>query len=471
MIKLDPGEKAVIEALADGGAEIRGGETSEPPPDPPPGGLTHTVNLSDYTVGDGVTDDTEGVQRAYDAAVNGCLVYDHRGPFKCTRKILIKGNMLVRGQGGGRHDWYGDGGIGVSENVGGIAYLRIEGLEVNNQSGDGMAIGLGLNELNNRGYPGGPSCSIDVAVVLYNKCIRSKILMNSKPGRMWLCDNLIESSNLELDAYAVLFEAPGSHNPEPHDTPDNGFWFERNNVRVLAKVPQPGFGADSDIIKVTGGMTRGHIVGNKIECLRADVVEGQIDLFTGGGRVLFAFNELTNTNLHIKQSGGHGGLQSIKAYKMLQVVHNQWDWTTSLAGFWHCPIFFRGTGLSNISDNLFNISATGRQVTAITCDNIETNVETGLGSASPRYMVIGHNIADLQGRDDHRLLEVQPPTGTGPAAFYGIEGNIVASPASQNTATAALGSAHRSVVKGNISPNSPAWSAGPGSVVDGNIFR
>ncbi|MGI9484964.1 MAG: hypothetical protein ACR2RF_03595, partial [Geminicoccaceae bacterium] len=321
------------------------------------------------------------------------------------------------------------------------------------------------------GYPGGPNVPIDVAIVCYNKFIRSKVLMNTKPGRMWLCDNLIESSNLELDPYAVLFDGAGSHNPTSQDRADQGFWFERNNVRVLAKVPQPGFGSDSDIIKITGGLTRGHVVGNKIDCLRPDVVEGQVDVFTGGGRLLFALNAMTNTNLHIKQSGGHGGMQDIQAYKMLRIIDNDWTWTTSLAGFWHCPIFFRGSGLSTISGNTFDINATGRQVTAITCDNIETNEDSGLGSASPRHMIIGRNICQLRGRNDHRLLEVQPPSGTGPAAYYSIEGNVIADPSGQSTATASLGAAHRSVIRGNISPHSPAWSAGSGSQVDGNIFR
>ncbi|MGI9487099.1 MAG: glycosyl hydrolase family 28-related protein, partial [Geminicoccaceae bacterium] len=179
----------MIEALEDGGAEIRGGEVTEPPPGMSDGG----VSVTQYGAkGDGETDDTEAIQRALDAGAGTRVLFPHRGPWKTTRKVLIKGNCFVQGYGGACLHWYGDGGIGVSESVGGIQYLRVEGFEVNNQSGDGVSIGLGLNELNNRGYPGGPNVPIDVAIVCYNKFIRSKVLMNTKPGRMWLCDNLIE---------------------------------------------------------------------------------------------------------------------------------------------------------------------------------------------------------------------------------------------------------------------------------------
>lgn len=473
MIELQDGESAKITNQS-GVTKIEELGEVEPPPKPPPGAFPNGVSVEQFgAVGDGVADDTEAIQSALNSAVNTRLIFPRRGPWKITRKVLIKGACFIQGYGGARVDWFGDGGLGVSQQVGGIPYLRVEGLEINNKSGNNTAIGFGLNELNDVNYGGGPVVPINTAVILYSIFIRSKILLNNgTQGRTWFNNNLVESRDLGLWPYVILISAEGSHNPNSGDAPDNGMWCCENNIRaVCARPPNADFGTDSDLIKITNGITRVHMSGNKITNLEPDTVEAQIDVFTGGGRLLFVDNHISNTCLHYKQTGGAGGMQDIDAYCGLTANRNYIDWTTGIAGFGHAPIFVRGSGFVDVSNNFLTINTAGRQILGFLFDNTHDNSESGLGSASPRHNTIIGNRVWLRGRNDHEFLQVQPPSGTGPAAYYAVANNVICAPSGQSKATANLGSAHQASIVGNISPNSPAWSGGAGSVVSANIFR
>ncbi len=459
---LEPGESVTVRA--------KPAETD--PPDPPNGGITDTVNVRAFGAkGDGETDDTVAIQRAFDAGPGKCVLFDDRGPWKTTRKVLIKGPCLVMGYGGARLDWHGDGGLGIGD-VGNIPYLRVEGLEINNQSGNHEAVGFGLNNLSNRFYDASPYHRIDVAVVLYNKFIRSKVLLNNgTQGRTWFNNNLVESRDLGLWPYVVGMMDEGNHNSSS-DTVENGLWCCENIMRaVCARPTSGGFGQDSDFIKCTGSMSRVHLHGNKMTNLDPERVEAQIDVFTGGGRMLVTDNHIANINFHYKQNGGHGGMQAIDAYGGLTMHRNYLDWTNSHAGWYHNPAFIRGSGFVDVSHNFVNINTGGRQVTAFVFVNTAPREQTGLGSESPRHCTVIGNRIWLRGRNDHRMMDVQPSQSGGQPAHYAVHGNVIADPGGQSTPTADLRFLQHSTIVGNISPNSPRWSTGAGCQNIGNITK
>lgn len=459
MIDLKPGEEVLVRAVAPDN------------PDPPPSKDYGVVVDAFGAKGDGVTDDSDAIQRALDEGVNTRVLFPRRGPYKVSRTMLIKGNCTVEGWGGARLECYGRGGLGVSEQVGGLQYLRVEGFEIANQSGDRNHVCLGTNELNNRGFPMGPNVPIDVCIFTRNKFIRGKVLMCSKPGRMWFLENLIESTNQDLNAYALGLDIGNgqSHVNGSQDTNENGAWICNNNIRVVCSRPD-SHGSDSDIVKITGTLARVHFTGNKVANLAPDTIEAQIDAFTGGGQILFMGNDLHDVCLHYKQHGEHPGMQDIQAWAGGIISHNHWRWRTAVAGFWHIPLFVRAGGGLQVGNNWFNMDCAGKQCDAMVFDNAAPDGDTGWGSGSPCFVNVSNNVAWLQRRNDHRLMQIQG-SGVGPPRAWVIHGNIVHDPSGQNRATADIGAAHRASVGSNISLNSPAWQLGPGSKdAGGNIF-
>lgn len=468
MIELQDGESAKV--TNDGGVTKIEEVGAEPPPPPPP--QTPGVVVDDFGAkGDGVTDDSDAIQRALDAGVNTRVLFPRRGPYKVTRTMLIKGNCTVEGWGGARLECHGRGGLGVAENVGGLQYLRVEGFEIANQSGDKNHISLGTNELNDRGFPMGPNVPIDICIFCRNKIIRGKVLLCSKPGRMWFLESLIESTNQELNPYALgLDMGNGStHRPGSNDSNENGAWICNNNIRVLCALPD-SHGGDSDIVKMTGTLARVHFTGNKVVNLDPDRIEAQIDAFTGGGQITFAHNDLHDVCLHYKQHGEHPGMQHIQAWAGGIITKNHWRWRSAVAGFHHIPLFVRAGGGLQVEGNWFNIDCAGKACDAMVFDNAAPDEDTGWGSGSPCFVNVSGNIAWLQRRQDHRLMQIQG-SGIGPPRAWVVHGNIVHDPSGQSKATAELRAAHKLTMGMNVSPNSPAWQLGPDSKdAGGNIF-
>lgn len=467
MIELQDGESAKVSNVR-GVTKIDAAGEIEPPP-------RHSdfTDIRDFgAIGGGDHDDGPAIQAALDSGLG--IKIDGRGPWRTNQKLLWRNNSTLLGLAGARLQCHDPaGGLGVADDAPPLQFLRVEGIELTNESGDGRQITLGLNDLTKRGYPTGKNHPIDMVTIKEMKLIRAKTLLNSKGGRVWFMSNLIESHNLDLDIYAICCELGNgqNHNSPDNDPSENGMRIKDNQIRVRLKPPANNdFGGDVDLLKVTGTLARMRIHDNDFICLNGDQVEAQLDGFTGLGDASIRGNYFDNVALHWKQNGQHGGLQHIDVWAGTEVVANKWRWTTSKAGFHHGPIFCRGGGFALIAENWADIDTDGRPVHAITCDNTAPAVDTGFGSGSPCEMQIERNRAWLRGRDDHLFLQIQ---GSGQGAPYGyiIGGNKVRSPTGQRVPTADIAAARKVSLGMNQDLNSPAWQLGPDSKdAGGNIF-
>jgi len=435
-----------------------------------PAGHDAYVNVKKFgAVGDEQTDDREALQAALDAG--GGLYFDKR--YRCNGPLWLKKNTTILGVGDSRITFHNPaGGIGVDPAAPPLQYLRMDGIELINRTGDGKVILLSTGDLaDHGGYPTGPNHSIDFAFISRMKMINGRVKLNSKRDRLWFIGNLLESFSVDLVTYALCCDyGDDGLDTSAEDRVEDGYWISDNNIHArLAPPSTGGFGGDVDLLKFTGKLRRIRLHGNEIICLNGTEVEAQVDCFGAGGAVDIYRNFFKNVVIHHKQNGRHGGRVHIDMFKGGRIDNNRWEWDSGVSGFHHGCAFIRGGGFSSVSGNQVDLDTDARAVQCFTFDNTAPAVGSGWGSGSPVMCDFSRNQIEMRGRDDHLAMQIQ---GSGQGQPYGftVHGNIIRCPKTQSIPTVDLGPLEDSSIVGNVDPFGPAWRIPPGCEHAANVW-
>ena len=435
------------------------------------GGSSFFVNVEDSgAIGDGATDDTSAIQTALDAAVGKCLVFPRRGPWRCAGELRIKGNGTVLGLGGAKIEYEGaDGCMGI--NSAAFQYLKVSGLTfeyTGGATGNVERIAFATtNDLESQSFDGGAPVEIDMMILEDCHFIRSKVLLNSGGDNKIICRHnrwTTPDATVKMEPYYLMVRF-GNENDQGGVIEDRGGALIHHNVLIVH--PSTADPSNTDVVKITGGLTRVKFHDNHVENLTPSTTSAQVDWYTGGGQCNCHHNDFIDVSMHFKQYGPTPGWQDHSVFSQSNFNNNFWHFKNNSQGVANACIFHRASGLTNIHGNQFKITSSN-QTYAVYLDNAEVVEDSGFGTNAPYAINMCNNSGWFENNNTHRLLN-SDNASFGDTEYMNFHGNMVLCPSTQSTTVANAGGRDLMSIVGNTMINGVSIQAGPGFEEAANI--
>lgn len=373
-------------------------------------GAWPAINIEDFAVGDGATDDTAGVQSALAAAQNGKLVLPVSGArYRLTSAVKVPlgtNGMIIEGWGEPAFEFESNTGGGLGVAATGMRQLELRGFRIEYTGGATGAIGpIGfatMDDLSQQGFGGDTSADIDRLYIEKMKFVRCKVMATQEPGnQVWIEKNhwSTPDATVKLNPYTLHVRYANGG--------ESGVWIEDNDIRVHAEddgtINGGGFLANTDIVKLTCDQGASlykkiKVIGNHIQNLNQAVANAQFDIFFGGGEGYFEGNTLIDVIWHDKQDNTI--LVPAETYSKISYIGNFHEMTANISAEEHSCFFIRAGGARIIQGNHGYLHHGGGRSAMIRLDNGTVNSDHGFPGTdtnAPMGTIIQGNTCWLDG--------------------------------------------------------------------------